>query len=91
MLGNVVLVKPAEISAGSTLFFDHLFDKAGFPPGGLPNRAPVDIAGISVHRRTRIRAVTLTGSDRVGSDVGAQPRRPAGYARAARRASRPSE
>ena len=25
MLGNTVLVKPSEVSAGSTLFFDHLF------------------------------------------------------------------
>lgn len=31
MLGNTVVLKPAEISAGSTLFFDHLFTEAGFP------------------------------------------------------------
>ena len=72
MLGNTVLLKPAAISAGSTLVFDELFAKAGFPVGVYqtvlvsPDQASAYIAD------QRVRAVTLTGSERAGSIVGAQ-------------------
>lgn len=34
-LGNTVLLRPAEICAGSTLMFDELFLEAGFPDGAF--------------------------------------------------------
>ncbi|MFD9738359.1 aldehyde dehydrogenase family protein [Umezawaea sp. NPDC059074] len=72
MLGNTVLLKPAEISAGSTLFFDHLFTEAGFPEH-VYQTALVSIDQVSTYiADDRLRAVTLTGSDRAGSSVGEQ-------------------
>lgn len=72
MLGNTVLLKPAEICAGSTLMYDEIFREAGFPEGcyqtilATPDQCSTLIAD------DRIRAVTLTGSDRAGAAVGAQ-------------------
>ncbi len=72
MLGNTVLVKPAEICAGSTLMYDEIFREAGFPDGcyqtilASPEQCSTLIAD------DRVRAVTLTGSDRAGSAVGEQ-------------------
>ncbi|MFV0253572.1 MAG: aldehyde dehydrogenase family protein [Beutenbergiaceae bacterium] len=71
-LGNTVLVKPAEISAGSTLMFDELFEQAGFP-AGLYQTVLASVDQISAYiADPRIRAVTLTGSDRAGAAVGEQ-------------------
>ena len=70
MLGNTVLLKPAEISAGSTLLFDTLFREAGFPDD-VYQTALLSIDQVSnLIADPRIRAVTLTGSDRAGSAVG---------------------
>lgn len=70
MLGNTVIVKPAEISAGSTLLFDRLFADAGFPThvfqAGLLSTTQV----ARCIADDRVRAVTLTGSDRAGAAVG---------------------
>ena len=75
MLGNTVLLKPAEISAGSTLFLDHLFAEAGFP-AHVYQTTLVSTAQVSAYiADPRIRAVTLTGSDRAGSAVGEQASR----------------
>jgi len=72
MLGNTVLLKPAEISAGSTLFLDHLFDAAGFP-ADVYRTVLVSTTQVADYiSDPRIRAVTLTGSDRAGSAVGQQ-------------------
>jgi succinate-semialdehyde dehydrogenase/glutarate-semialdehyde dehydrogenase len=72
MLGNTVLLKPAEISAGSTLFFDHLFTEAGFPRH-VYQTALVSTDQVSTYiADDRIRAITLTGSNRAGSSVGEQ-------------------
>jgi succinate-semialdehyde dehydrogenase/glutarate-semialdehyde dehydrogenase len=72
MLGNTVLLKPAEISPGSTLLFDSLFLDAGFPEH-VYQTALVSIAQVSTYiADPRIRAITLTGSDRAGSSVGEQ-------------------
>ncbi|MGJ3402399.1 NAD-dependent succinate-semialdehyde dehydrogenase [Glutamicibacter sp. Je.9.36] len=72
MLGNTVLLKPSEISAGSTLYFDKLFREAGFPADvyqtSLISREQVS----QLISDIRVRAVTLTGSDRAGAEVGAQ-------------------
>jgi succinate-semialdehyde dehydrogenase/glutarate-semialdehyde dehydrogenase len=72
MLGNTVLLKPSEVSAGSTLFFDHLFAEAGFP-ADVYQTALLSMAQVSSYiEDSRIRGVTLTGSDRAGSAVGEQ-------------------
>jgi succinate-semialdehyde dehydrogenase / glutarate-semialdehyde dehydrogenase len=72
MLGNTVLLKPAEICAGSTSLFDRLFLEAGFPPHVF-RTALVSVDQVSAFiADPRLRAVTLTGSDRAGSQVGEQ-------------------
>lgn len=72
MLGNTVLLKPAEISAGSTQFLDHLFTEAGFP-ADVFQTALVSTDQVSTYiADDRVRGVTLTGSDRAGSEVGEQ-------------------
>ena len=72
MLGNTVLLKPSEISAGSTLFFDDLFAEAGFP-ANVYQTALISTAQASDYiADPRVRGVTLTGSDRAGSAVGEQ-------------------
>jgi succinate-semialdehyde dehydrogenase / glutarate-semialdehyde dehydrogenase len=72
MLGNTVLVKPAEISAGSTLFLQGLFEPAGFPPNTYQT-ALLSFDQVSSYiADPRVRAVTVTGSDRAGSAIGEQ-------------------
>ena len=72
MLGNTVLIKPSEICAGSTLMFDELFTQAGFP-ADVYQTALVSADQVSSYiADERLRAVTLTGSDRAGSAVGEQ-------------------
>jgi succinate-semialdehyde dehydrogenase / glutarate-semialdehyde dehydrogenase len=72
MLGNTVLLKPSEIAASSTLLFDTIFEEAGFPPH-VYQTALVSTSQVSRYiADPRIRAVTLTGSDRAGSAVGEQ-------------------
>lgn len=72
MLGNTVLLKPSEVSAGSTLVFDHLFAEAGFP-ADVYQTVLVSTAQVSGYiADPRVRGVTLTGSDRAGSAVGEQ-------------------
>lgn len=72
MLGNTVLLKPSEICASSTMFLDHLFDEAGFP-SHVFQTALVSIPQISAYiSDRRVRAVTLTGSDRAGASIGEQ-------------------
>jgi len=75
MLGNTVLLKPSEVSAGSTLFLDRLFTEAGFP-ADVYQTALVSATQVSAYiADPRVRAVTLTGSDRAGSAVGEQASR----------------
>jgi succinate-semialdehyde dehydrogenase / glutarate-semialdehyde dehydrogenase len=72
MLGNTVLLKPSEVSPGSTLRFDELFAEAGFP-SDVYQTALVSTAQVSSYiADPRVRAVTLTGSDRAGSAIGEQ-------------------
>lgn len=72
MLGNTVLLKPAESTARSTLRFDALFDEAGFPPGVYQTSLLTTDKVSELIADPRVRAVTLTGSDRAGSIVGKQ-------------------
>ena len=72
MLGNTVLLKPSEIVAGTTLFFDHLFAEAGFP-ADVFQTALVSAKQVSAYiEDRRIRGVTLTGSDGAGAAIGEQ-------------------
>jgi succinate-semialdehyde dehydrogenase/glutarate-semialdehyde dehydrogenase len=72
MLGNTVLLKPSEISPGSTLVFDDLFAEAGFPEH-VYQTALVSTDQVSRYiADPRLRGITLTGSDRAGSAVGEQ-------------------
>ena len=72
MLGNTVIVKPAEICAGSTLMYDEIFLEAGFPEGAYQTILATTDQCSTLIADDRVRAVTLTGSDRAGSAVGAQ-------------------
>lgn len=72
ILGNTVLLKPSEVTPACTLFLDHLFLEAGFPEGAYQT-VLVSTEQVSTYiADKRVRAVTLTGSDRAGSIVGAQ-------------------
>ena len=66
MVGNTVLVKPARITAGTTLLLDDLFIEAGFPVGAYQTALLSTDAALELIADRRIRAVTLTGSDRAG-------------------------
>ncbi|WP_216892336.1 aldehyde dehydrogenase family protein [Nocardia alni] len=72
MLGNTVLVKPAEACAGSTTMFDEIFLRAGFPAGAYQTLLASTEQISNLLADHRVRAVTLTGSDRAGSIVGEQ-------------------
>lgn len=72
MLGNTVLVKPAEISAASTLMLDSVFREAGVPDG-VYSTVLIDTQQVSdLIKDPRVRGVTLTGSDAAGAAVGRQ-------------------
>ncbi|MEX5635883.1 aldehyde dehydrogenase family protein [Parafrankia sp. FMc2] len=75
ILGNTVIVKPAEICAGSTLMYDEIFREAGFPDGCYQTILASTDQVSSLIADDRVRAVTLTGSDRAGSAVGEQASR----------------
>jgi succinate-semialdehyde dehydrogenase/glutarate-semialdehyde dehydrogenase len=72
MLGNTVLVKPAETSAGSTLLLDELFVRAGFPSDVYQTALLSTDQVSSLIADPRVRAITLTGSDRAGAAIGEQ-------------------
>jgi succinate-semialdehyde dehydrogenase/glutarate-semialdehyde dehydrogenase len=72
ILGNTVMVKPAEICPGSTLMFDEIFREAGFPEGCYQTLLASTDQVSTLIADDRVRAVTLTGSDRAGSAVGEQ-------------------
>jgi succinate-semialdehyde dehydrogenase/glutarate-semialdehyde dehydrogenase len=72
MLGNTIAVRPSEVSAGSTRFLDHLFDEAGFPPHVYQTALLSTAQVSSAIADDRVRAITLTGSERAGTAVGEQ-------------------
>lgn len=75
MLGNTVIVKPAEITPGSTLMLDSIFRQAGFPDAAYQTALLSVDQVSSLIADPRVRGVTLTGSDRAGSAVGEQASR----------------
>lgn len=70
MLGNTVIIKPAEQCAGSTLLLEKIFRDTGFPDyvfqTGLLGHDHI-AQYIADHR---VRAVGFTGSDRTGRRIG---------------------
>lgn len=70
MLGNTVLVKPARIVAGSTLMLDDMFREAGFPPDVYRTALISTDQVAQLIADSRVRAVTMTGSDTTGSVIG---------------------
>jgi succinate-semialdehyde dehydrogenase/glutarate-semialdehyde dehydrogenase len=72
LLGNTVLLKPAELCAGSTLMFDDLFREAGFPADVYQTVLLSTTQASTYIADSRVRAVTLTGSDRAGAAVAEQ-------------------
>ncbi|HYO70117.1 MAG TPA: NAD-dependent succinate-semialdehyde dehydrogenase [Archangium sp.] len=70
MAGNVGLLKHAHNVPQCALALEELFLRAGFPPGVFQTLL-VDVAGVRrLIEDPRIRAVTLTGSEGAGRDVG---------------------
>ncbi|MGH7666591.1 MAG: NAD-dependent succinate-semialdehyde dehydrogenase [Candidatus Dormibacteria bacterium] len=71
MAGNAALLKHAPNCFGTALALERLVAEAGFPEGSLA----VVLSGVEPIPRLiadpRVRAVTLTGSDRAGSQVAA--------------------
>ncbi|MBT2273894.1 aldehyde dehydrogenase family protein [Rhodococcus qingshengii] len=72
MLGNTVLLKPSEITAGSTLMLDEILLGAGFPADVYQTSLLSTTQVSTLIADPRVRALTLTGSDRAGSAVGEQ-------------------
>lgn len=69
MVGNVLLLKHAESVPQSALAFARLFEEAGAPPGVYTNIfASIEQIGRLIED-SRIRGVTLTGSERAGAAV----------------------
>jgi succinate-semialdehyde dehydrogenase/glutarate-semialdehyde dehydrogenase len=70
MAGNVGLLKHAHNVPQCALALEELFARAGFPRGAF-QALLVDVAGVRrLIEDRRIRAVTLTGSEGAGRDVG---------------------
>lgn len=69
--GNVILLKHAENVAGTALALAALFDEAGFPPGVFQNLLIDHRGAEQLIMDERVRAVTLTGSEKAGAAVAA--------------------
>jgi succinate-semialdehyde dehydrogenase/glutarate-semialdehyde dehydrogenase len=70
MAGNVGLLKHAHNVPQCALALEELFQRAGFPPGAFQTLL-VDVATVrQLIEDPRIKAVTLTGSEGAGRDVG---------------------
>ncbi|GAA1466581.1 aldehyde dehydrogenase family protein [Microbacterium thalassium] len=72
MLGNTVIMKPAALTANSTLLIDELMAEAGFPPGVYQTILPTREQVSRYIADPRVRAVTFTGSNEIGTKIGQQ-------------------
>ncbi|WP_185857877.1 aldehyde dehydrogenase family protein [Blattabacterium cuenoti] len=70
LLGNVILIKPALNTAGSSLLLEKIFLESGFPKG-IFQILFIDIHQIeSVIAHSAIQGITFTGSTLTGSIIG---------------------
>ncbi len=71
VLGNTIILKHAEICPRSAIAIQQIMDDAGIPHGAYTNLFAThdQIAGIIAD--SRVRGVSLTGSERAGAVVGA--------------------
>lgn len=72
MLGNTVLLKHAEICPGSALAIQDLMDEAGVPSGVYQNLFATHEQISTVIADPRVQGISLTGSERAGSQVAEQ-------------------
>jgi succinate-semialdehyde dehydrogenase/glutarate-semialdehyde dehydrogenase len=72
VLGNTILLKHAEICAKSSQAVQTLMEEAGVPVGGYTNLYATHDQIAAVIADPRVQGVSLTGSERAGSIVGAQ-------------------
>ena len=71
MLGNTVLLKHAEICAGSALAVQKLLDDAGVPQGVYINIFATHDRIAEIIADNRVQGVSLTGSERAGEIIAA--------------------
>ena len=71
MLGNTILLKHAEICAGSALAIQKLLDDAGAPKGVYTNLFATHDQIEEIIADKRVQGVSLTGSERAGEIVAA--------------------
>lgn len=69
MAGNAGLLKHASNVPQAALFLDQLFERAGFPEGSFRTLLISGSEVESVIRDSRVKAVTLTGSEPAGQSV----------------------
>ena len=72
MLGNTIILKDAEICPRSALAVQKIMDDAGVPEGVYNNVFASHDQISTIIADSRIQGVSLTGSERAGSIIGAQ-------------------
>ncbi|MCR5913815.1 aldehyde dehydrogenase family protein [Corynebacterium sp. zg254] len=72
VLGNTIILKDAEICPRSALAVQKIMDDAGVPEGVYTNLFASHEQVSTIIADSRIQGVSLTGSERAGSIVGAQ-------------------
>lgn len=71
MAGNVCLLKHAQNVIRCSLFIDEIFTEAGFPEGTFKSLVITPEQTVPVIEHDKVKAVTLTGSERAGKSVAA--------------------
>ncbi|MGO1434831.1 MAG: NAD-dependent succinate-semialdehyde dehydrogenase [Canibacter sp.] len=72
LVGNTIILKHAEQCPESALALQKLFDDAGFPKGAYVNVFASHDQISTIIEDDRLRAVSLTGSERAGAIIGEQ-------------------
>lgn len=72
VLGNTILLKHADICAGSALAIQAIMEEAGVPVGGYQNVFASHDQIATIIADPRVQGISLTGSERAGAIIGAQ-------------------